>query len=60
MLKVGRIWVSPIEVENTLMGHPAVLETAVVGQSDTDELIKPKAFVVLKDGHVARPRSRRS
>ena len=52
MLKVGGIWVSPIEVENTLMGHPAVLETAVVGQPDTDELIKPKAFVVLKDGHV--------
>ena len=52
MLKVGGIWVSPIEVENTLIGHPAVLETAVVGQPDTDELIKPKAFVVLKDGHV--------
>jgi len=51
MLKVGGIWVSPIEVENTLMGHPAVLETAVVGHADTDELIKPKAFVVLKDGH---------
>jgi acyl-coenzyme A synthetase/AMP-(fatty) acid ligase len=53
MLKVGGIWVSPIEVENTLMGHPAILETAVVGQADTDELIKPKAFVVLKEGHAA-------
>jgi benzoate-CoA ligase len=53
MLKVGGIWVSPVEVENTLMGHPAILETAVVGQADTDELIKPKAFVVLKDGHAA-------
>jgi benzoate-CoA ligase len=53
MLKVGGIWVSPVEVENTLMGHPAILETAVVGHADTDELIKPKAFVVLKEGHVA-------
>jgi len=55
MLKVGGIWVSPVEVENTLMGHPAVLETAVVGHPDTDELIKPKSFVVLKDGHAAGP-----
>ena len=31
MLKVGGIWVSPVEVENTLIGHPAVLEAAVVG-----------------------------
>ena len=53
MLKVGGIWVSPVEVENTLMSHPAILETAVVGQADTDELIKPKAYVVLKDGHAA-------
>jgi benzoate-CoA ligase len=53
MLKVGGIWVSPVEVENTLVGHPAVLEAAVVGHADTDELIKPKAFVVLKEGHAA-------
>ena len=55
MLKVGGIWVSPVEVENTLVGHPAVLEAAVVGHEDTDELVKPKAFVVLKDGHAASP-----
>ena len=55
MLKVGGIWVSPIEVENTLMGHPAVLETAVVGHADTDELVKPKAFVVLKEGQRGSP-----
>ena len=35
MLKVGGIWVSPVEVENTLVGHPAVLEVAVVGHEDT-------------------------
>ena len=44
---------APVEVENTLMGHPAILETAVVGHADTDELIKPKAFVVLKPGETA-------
>jgi len=53
MLKVGGIWVSPVEVENTLVGHPAVLEVAVVGHEDTDRLVKPKAFVVLKEGSVA-------
>jgi benzoate-CoA ligase len=51
MLKVGGIWVSPVEVESTLVGHPAVLEAAVVGQEDSDKLVKPKAFVVLKEGH---------
>jgi acyl-coenzyme A synthetase/AMP-(fatty) acid ligase len=55
MLKVGGIWVSPVEVENTLIAHPAILETAVVGVEDTDELVKPKAFVVLKDGYAASP-----
>jgi benzoate-CoA ligase len=49
MLKVGGIWVSPIEVENTLVAHEAVLEAAVVGQEDEDHLVKPKAYVVLKD-----------
>ena len=49
MLKVGGIWVSPVEVEATLISHPAVLEAAVIGQPDGSHLIKPKAFVVLKD-----------
>jgi benzoate-CoA ligase family protein len=55
MLKVGGIWVSPIEVENTLIQHPAVLEAAVVGHEDDDRLVKPKAFVVLNAGHTASP-----
>jgi benzoate-CoA ligase family protein len=46
MLKVGGIWVSPVEVESTLAGHPAVVECAVVGMPDADDLIKPKAWVV--------------
>jgi acyl-coenzyme A synthetase/AMP-(fatty) acid ligase len=53
MLKVGGIWVSPTEVEATIMEHERVLECAVVGVADSDGLIKPKAFVVLKDGSAA-------
>ena len=49
MLKVGGIWVSPLEVERALIDHPAVLECAVVGAPDKDDLIKPKAFVVLQE-----------
>jgi benzoate-CoA ligase len=49
MLKVGGIWVSPIEVEAAIVRHHAVLESAVVGHEDADGLVKPKAFVVLKD-----------
>lgn len=48
MLKVGGIWCSPVEIENCLVGHPAVLEAAVIGQTDEQSLIKPKAIVVLK------------
>ena len=47
MLKVGGMWVSPVEVENVLIGHPAVRECGVVGREDHDQLIKPSAFVVL-------------
>jgi benzoate-CoA ligase len=52
MLKVGGFWVSPVEVECTLLEHPAVLECAVVGAPDEAELIKPKAFVVVAPGHI--------
>lgn len=51
MLKVGGIWVSPVEVESTLISHEAVLECAVVGLTDQADLIKPKAFVVLNEGY---------
>jgi benzoate-CoA ligase len=50
MLKVSGIWVSPTEVEAALIAHDAVLEAAVVGVADDSDLIKPKAFVVLKPG----------
>ena len=53
MLKVGGIYVSPFEVEACLMTHGSVLEAAVVGVADTDNLVKPKAYVVLKSGQAA-------
>jgi 4-hydroxybenzoate-CoA ligase len=49
MLKVSGVWVSPFEVEDALVSHPAVLEAAVVGALDSDGLTKPKAFVVLQE-----------
>ena len=48
MLKVSGQWVSPFEVESTLLQHPAVLEAAVIGVEDENGLTRPKAFVVLK------------
>jgi benzoate-CoA ligase len=55
MLKVGGIYVSPVEVEAALITHEAVLEAAVVGAEDEEELTKPKAFVVLKPGQTSSP-----
>ena len=53
MLKVSGIYVSPFEVEATLVQHPAVLEAAVIGKVDSEGLTKTKAFVVLKAGIAA-------
>ncbi|MEY3669027.1 MAG: 4-hydroxybenzoate-CoA ligase [Pseudomonadota bacterium] len=50
MLKVSGIYVSPFEIESTLMEHPCVLEAAVIGITDADGLTKTKAFVVRKPG----------
>ncbi len=50
MLKVGGVYVSPFEVEATIVQHPAVLEAAVIGAPDAEGLIKTKAFVVLRPG----------
>jgi 4-hydroxybenzoate-CoA ligase len=49
MFKVSGIWVSPFEVEAALASHAKVLEAAVVGHEDSDGLVKPRAFVVLKN-----------
>ncbi len=55
MFKVSGIWVSPFEVEAALVAHPCVLEAAVVPAEDENGLIKPKAFVVLKNGRESAP-----
>jgi benzoate-CoA ligase len=55
MLKVGGLWVSPVEVENALVAHEAVQECAVVGCEDADGLVKPFAFVVVRPGAVQTP-----
>jgi benzoate-CoA ligase family protein len=55
MMKVSGQAVWPTEVEGILQGHPSVLESGVVGTADPDGLIKPVAYVVLKDGHEPSP-----
>ena len=49
MLKVSGIFVAPAEIENCLLQHEAVLECAVIGNDGGDGLVKPKAFVVLRE-----------
>jgi len=51
LLKVSGIWVSPLEIENVLLSHPAVREVCVCGKEDDQGLVKPLAFVVLREGH---------
>jgi benzoate-CoA ligase len=48
MFRVSGEWVSPIEVEGALIGHPAVLEAAVVARIGDSGLPVPCAFVTLK------------
>ena len=50
MLKVAGMWVSPVEVENALLGHPLVVEAAVVGSADARGLTCSVAHVVLRAG----------
>ena len=50
MFKVGGVWVSPFIIEAAFSSHEAVLTAAVIGSKDTDGMVKPKAFVVLKNG----------
>jgi benzoate-CoA ligase len=50
MLKVSGIFVAPAEIENCMLQHEAVLECAVIGYDGGDGLVKPKAFVVLREG----------
>lgn len=51
MIKVSGLAVWPADVESILLEHPAVLESGVAGVPDAEGLLKPWAYVVLKDGH---------
>jgi acyl-coenzyme A synthetase/AMP-(fatty) acid ligase len=53
LIKVSGLWVSPLEVEECLLHHPAVLEVALVGLDDGGGLMKSKAFVVARPGYPA-------
>jgi benzoate-CoA ligase len=55
MFKVSGQAVWPTDVEGVLLQHPAVLESGVVGGADPEGLVKPVAFVVLKEGHAGTP-----
>jgi len=55
MIKVSGLAVWPTDVEAILQQHPAVLESGVAAAVDKEGLLKPRAFVVLKDGHVPSP-----
>jgi benzoate-CoA ligase len=55
MLKVGGIWVSPVELENTLIEHASVLECGVGARTDRDGLMKPYAYIVLRAGIMGTP-----
>jgi benzoate-CoA ligase family protein len=55
MMKVSGMWVSPIEVENALLGDERIAEAAVVGVADGGGLVKPVAYVVLTAGIQPHP-----
>jgi benzoate-CoA ligase family protein len=55
MVKVSGVWVSPIEIERVLIEHPGVQEAAVVFRTDADELQKPVACIVTREGAVGTP-----
>jgi len=50
VIKSGGEWVSSVDLENTIMGHPSVLEAAVIGVPDDRWDERPMACVVLKPG----------
>lgn len=50
MMKVGGIWTSPVEIEACLIGHPKVLEAAIVGKEDDSGLTKPEAWIIKAEG----------
>ncbi len=58
LFKVGGVFVAPLEIEECLMEHDAVALAAVIPAEEAG-LVKPKAFVALRDGVSARDESAR-
>ncbi|HEX4603275.1 MAG TPA: benzoate-CoA ligase family protein [Candidatus Angelobacter sp.] len=57
MMKVKGMWVSPIEIESVLLEHPMIQEAAAIGTADGNQLVKPAAYVVLKNNMSATPQT---
>ena len=55
VIKSGGEWISSVELENALMGHPAVAEAAVVAIPDEKWGERPLASVVLREGATVKP-----
>jgi fatty-acyl-CoA synthase len=55
LVKSGGEWISSVDMENLLMGHPAVAEAAVIAVPDDQWGERPMAVLVLKDGAEASP-----
>jgi fatty-acyl-CoA synthase len=53
LVKSGGEWISSVDLENTLMGHPALKEAAVIGVPHTKWIERPVACVVIREGHTA-------
>jgi fatty-acyl-CoA synthase len=55
LVKSGGEWISTVALENALMGHPAVLEAAVIAVPDEKWTERPLAVIVLKEGSTVTP-----
>ena len=55
LIKSGGEWISSVDLENALMGHPAVKEAAVIGVAHPKWQERPLAVVVLNEGAKAAP-----
>ena len=53
LIKSGGEWIASQELENALMGHPAVREAAVIGVPHPKWSERPLAAIVFKDGQTA-------
>ncbi|HVM86949.1 MAG TPA: long-chain fatty acid--CoA ligase [Puia sp.] len=55
LIKSGGEWISSVALENSLMGHPSVLEAAVIAVPDEKWIERPFAYIVLKEGKATSP-----